>query len=338
MNDIATLFKNLLSTPFPGQPPGEEFGGLLLDESTSSESCKDCGYKCNPYVLASVEEFLKYTEAAALNCSQCCTNIIAIGETFLKYYESTGTPDLNDSIFFKVNRILFGNGSTTVLLQEQPTLHNGKPWYCFDSPACQNVVYWSTSTPHANKWVQSLNGLNGTNIVSVLNSNSYYPLAYSNLDSAMFWTMITPASNTVEYTSLDENEKIYVEYEHDPDRCVDIEFEECYNLLETQLGANSICIVGDPGPPPFSGILQKGIVEHGNHFSNSGKSAICEILNILQDRNPNMTNQEICDMFLSILDGGIVVYRHIQTCQTLITTVDDFLTYAEAYDICSYSG
>jgi hypothetical protein len=337
MNDIATLFKNLLSTPFPGQPPGEEFGGLLLDESTSSESCKDCGYKCNPYVFSSVETFLKYTEALSLNCSQCCNNIISNGNTFLKYYESTGNFDTYNSIFFKVNSILFGTGSTAVVLQEQPTLHNGKPWYCFDSPVCQNVVYWSTSAPHANKWVQSLNGLNGTNIVSVLNSNSYYPITYDNFYD-MLWTMITPASNTVEYTSLAENEKIYIQYEQNPDTCVDIEFEQCYNLLETKLGANSICIVGDPQPPFFTGILDVGIVELGNHFSNNGKSAICEILNILQDRNPNMTNQEICDMFLSILDGGIVVYRHIQTCQTLITTVDDFLTYAEAYDICSYSG
>jgi hypothetical protein len=337
MNDIATLFQNLLLTPFPGQPPGDEVGGILLDESTSSESCKDCGYKCNPYVFSSVETYLKYTEAVNLNCSQCCDNIISTGDTFQKYHEATGgdTPDPTDSIFIKVNSILFGTGGTSVVLQKQPTLHNGKPWYCFDSPACQNVVYWSTSAPHANKWVQSLNGLNGTNIVSVLNSNSYYPLTYSNLNSDMFWTMITASSITVEYTSLDQNGKIYVEYEYDPNTCVDIEFEQCYNLLETKLGANSICIVGDPGPPPFTGILQKGIVEHGNHFSNSGKSAICEILNILQDRNPNMTNQEICDMFLSILDDGIVVYRHIQTCQTLIATVEEFLKYAEANDICN---
>jgi hypothetical protein len=59
--------------------------GILTSSGTGSICCPVCG----PYVLASVETFLKYAEATGISNS-CCTNVRASVETYLKYSEATG--------------------------------------------------------------------------------------------------------------------------------------------------------------------------------------------------------------------------------------------------------
>lgn len=73
--------------------------GLILPSANNSICCPVCG----PYVLASVETYLKFAEAvgrtqspypdnpceAILN-NDCCTNVFASVETYLKYAEAVG--------------------------------------------------------------------------------------------------------------------------------------------------------------------------------------------------------------------------------------------------------
>jgi hypothetical protein len=58
--------------------------GILTSSGTGSICCPVCG----PYILASVETFLKYAEATGI--SDCCTNVRASVETYLKYAEAIG--------------------------------------------------------------------------------------------------------------------------------------------------------------------------------------------------------------------------------------------------------
>jgi hypothetical protein len=65
--------------------------GLILPIDSNSICCPACG----PYVLASVETYLKFAEAWCLtegnSCvNTCCTNVYAGTETYAKYFEAIG--------------------------------------------------------------------------------------------------------------------------------------------------------------------------------------------------------------------------------------------------------
>lgn len=63
--------------------------GYVMPISESSICCPVCG----PYVLASVETYLKFAEAVGIDSSSpspCCANVFASVETYLKYAEAIG--------------------------------------------------------------------------------------------------------------------------------------------------------------------------------------------------------------------------------------------------------
>lgn len=81
--------------------PFNETLDIILDKGIYETNCKFCCPDCdNVYVLASVETFLKFTEAIygtglGVTCSNqeyfskgCCTNVHAAVETYLKYEEA----------------------------------------------------------------------------------------------------------------------------------------------------------------------------------------------------------------------------------------------------------
>lgn len=100
-----------------GQTPAEVLDRLLdkgyvMPVGDSGICCPTCG----PYVLASVETFLKYAEAVGLTgpeiTEKCCTNAFASVETYLKYLEAVGTPNsCNNGFTQEVNTLLDALGT-----------------------------------------------------------------------------------------------------------------------------------------------------------------------------------------------------------------------------------
>ena len=152
-------------------------------------------------------------------------------------------------------RTTVGGNTTTVYLQQKSTLHNTKPWYCFDEPLCQRVVYWSNSGPNANKWVYSLAGLNGIATSTLDNNNNQYPFDYE-----YSWINLNP--NNV----IDSSPSPYL-----------ATFQNC-RVDENTLCLDELALYFSI--PQFEELMTVGIVEES---TINGSGQICNLKNILLD-------------------------------------------------------
>lgn len=82
------------------QSPAEALDRFLDKGIFLPESSEICCPTCGPYVLASVETFLKFAEAEDCTSGQgicnCCARVYASVETYLKYAEAVGNDGIAD--------------------------------------------------------------------------------------------------------------------------------------------------------------------------------------------------------------------------------------------------
>lgn len=193
---------------------------------------------------------------------------------------------------------------TNVVLLSKPTLHNGKVWFCFDEPTCQKVVYWSVGGLFPNQWVYSLNGLDGTNITSWLNSNSDYPV------ETIFANWGTVGGSVEQIT--DSSYHYVAVIPSDP--CIDNDFITCFNNL---FGYFSVTQINE--------LLDIGILEQG---SISQLSALCQVKNVLLQINPSFTPTQVYNYMIALLEVGLVVSKNTeQECEGFIGSVEAYINY-----------
>lgn len=276
---------------------------LLKDYVTTPliiNGCNVCEKECNPYLFGGTQTAVDYyTTNPTLDC---CTKVIANIENYIAYLQGSAL-DTNTKLAVKFSVLNAGVLSTVVLL-EQPTLHNGKPWFCFDEPGCQKVIYWSIGGLFPNQWVYSLNGLDGTNIVSWLNLNSSYPISISG-----WGTLAGP--NGVSSSFLE-----YIYQLPTSPSCIDSNFIECFTDLTTYFS-----------PLEINTLLDYGIVESG---SIQQESILCKLKDIFLSIDPNFTTTEVLSYIIAMLEVGIVVFTDPVLCDGIITTYSTYIKYAEA--------
>lgn len=195
-----------------------------------------------------------------------------------------------------------------VILQEKPTPHNGKPWYCFDETACQTVIYWSNSGPNANKWVYSTTGLNG-NAVSTLDNGigSSYPLTYDyTTGDSDYWTNLDNQNQIS--SSISPYRYVYNPCKLENDDCLE-ELSLYFSLSE------------------YLDLLDRGLIEAS---TVDGVGQICSIKNTLLSLNPSMTPTEVYEYYSIILDYGLVIDNSFDPCSVVIASVEEWADYAEA--------
>ena len=193
-------------------------------------------------------------------------------------------------------------GSQQINVLSEKTLHNGNYWYCFDKPNCQKVVYYSTSGTFMNKWVYSLNGLNGSNIVSSLDN-------FSNNEPVSTSTSLWQNTGSEGINSSQSIGNLVVSTPNSQ-TCLNNDFYECYGNLVNYFTTAQL-----------DTILDIGIVESGNI---GNLSSICKIKNILLELKPNFTSTDVYNYLMVILEKGIVISKNPNGFSGTIKTVDKF--------------
>lgn len=210
---------------------------------------------------------------------------------------------INFSVFNPID------GTYTETINQQPTLHNGKAWYCFDEPTCQEVVYWSNSGTYTNMWVYSVAGLNGAATSFLDNDGADYPLSSGVLlgEDTYTWT------NLLETEGINSSLATFVV---SSSSCTSVDnFQDCINELSQYFPQ-----------PEFFLMMDVGIVEDG---SVQGSSEFCKIKDVLLELDPTLTPTQIAEWYLAILNAGIIVDAGVN-CNGIITSIETYLKYAEA--------
>ena len=243
---------------------------------------------------------------------------------------------INDNIFNPLIKFtVSGDPAPSRILAPKETTYNGKYWYCFDEPSCQEVVYWSVTGPYSNVWVYSLNGLGGTPASYLDNADHETPIYW-------FTSLETPEPKWYvylfkEYPDFDPSVDPFPPVPSwtvvgSPIKAIEGDGSEVAyawtyaneNCLSNDICSSDECLLdlyNYFSEEDFIRLLDKGIVETG---SISSYSAICQIRDILIDLNPNITPFEVFQYIEVILDAGIVI-KIENGCSTRNTSVETYL-------------
>jgi hypothetical protein len=331
-NPIVELIKYYFKST--SEPTLNDFGAVI-DRGFYFNGCNVCSGNCQqPYVFSSVETFLKYAEAIGIfeydlnsqtwtfnNPEGCCIKTGASVETYLKWAEATGGSN-NEGIETIIPIQFYisdGDEDQTIILYPESTLHNGKPWYCFDKPTCQRVVYYANSGIHTGCWVYSESGLDGESISTLclqIDLPGYHPeeVSWDLVSENYEYNIIYSRFNTVTDTNCPE----------------DSSFIDCITSFHTILGVSV-------DSQEVLDIVDKGIVEFGQ-IGELGM--LCEIINTIKEVAPNLTPVEIVDYVSYIQDKGIVSANDSTNilqappgeCYGFLTSIETYLKYAEAVE------
>lgn len=329
-NPIVELIKHYFKST--SEPTPSDFG-ILIDRGFYFNGCNVCPGNCQqPYVVSSIETFLKYGEAIGLSDydpnSQtwsldipegCCIKSGGSVETYLKWAEATGGSN-NEGIETIIPIQFYisdGDEDQLIILYPESTLHNGKPWYCFDKPTCQRVVYYANSGIHTGCWVYSESGLNGEAISTLclqidLPGDHPEEVSWDLVSENYEYNIIYSRFDTVTDTNCPE----------------DSSFRDCLISFHTILG------VSINSEEAFT-IIDKGIAELGK-IGELGM--LCQIINTIKEVAPNLTVTEVVEYTIYLLDKGIVSVNDssnsVQSpegeCYGFLSSVESYLKYAEA--------